>query len=418
MRRHLVLLTSSFPYGPGEPFLDAELPFLERQFDRITIVSDTPANGARPAALGPKVTVIASAARATPRDLHRILPPRHLVAILRELRSLWRGGGGISVEAGKILLGEYLKALALVRYLRGALVLDPEEQCHLYSYWHDYKANALALWKVAHPESICVARFHRWDVYAEHHPAGYLPFKQAIFEGLDRSYAISDHGQAYAARRFSVEASRMRVARLGTCDLGPPPDAAPDGPLQLLSVSQLIPRKRVDLVIEALARVEVPLTWTHVGDGVDAERLRRLARDRLGAKPNIAFDFAGGLAHEAMLPRLVGLANPLFINVSSSEGIPVSIMEAMSAGIPTMATDVGGSGELVRSNVNGLLLRPDPSPDEIAEEITRYQRLDAESRRRYRLQAYATWQSRYDASQNFPAFVADLLSLEKKPAGR
>ena len=47
-----------------------------------------------------------------------------------------------------------------------------------------------------------------------------------------------------------------------------------------------------------------------------------------------------------------------FINLSDSEGIPVSIMEAMSVGIPIIARDVGGNREIVTNN-NGCLLEGD-----------------------------------------------------------
>ncbi|NCO54621.1 MAG: glycosyltransferase, partial [Bacteroidetes bacterium] len=45
----------------------------------------------------------------------------------------------------------------------------------------------------------------------------------------------------------------------------------------------------------------------------------------------------------------------LFINVSESEGIPVSIMEALSAGIPVIATNVGGTNEIVNNDVGFLI---------------------------------------------------------------
>ena len=45
----------------------------------------------------------------------------------------------------------------------------------------------------------------------------------------------------------------------------------------------------------------------------------------------------------------------MFINLSSSEGIPVSIMEAQSFGIPVIATNVGGSGEIVVSETGVLV---------------------------------------------------------------
>jgi glycosyltransferase involved in cell wall biosynthesis len=59
----------------------------------------------------------------------------------------------------------------------------------------------------------------------------------------------------------------------------------------------------------------------------------------------------------------------LFINVSSSEGVPVSIMEAMSFGIPVIATAVGGTPEIV-SEKTGWLIEPGISRQELAAKIS------------------------------------------------
>ena len=59
----------------------------------------------------------------------------------------------------------------------------------------------------------------------------------------------------------------------------------------------------------------------------------------------------------------------LFINVSSSEGLPVSIMEAISFGIPVIATDVGGTGEIVKNGISGFLINRDFETVELAKKI-------------------------------------------------
>ena len=58
----------------------------------------------------------------------------------------------------------------------------------------------------------------------------------------------------------------------------------------------------------------------------------------------------------------------LFLNVSEYEGVPVSVMEAQSFGIPVIATAVGGTPEIVNEE-NGFLLPENPSQDEIASAI-------------------------------------------------
>ena len=68
-----------------------------------------------------------------------------------------------------------------------------------------------------------------------------------------------------------------------------------------------------------------------------------------------------------------------FINVSSSEGIPVSIMEVMSFGIPVIGTNVGGVSELVNQE-NGHLLSANPAAQEIVSVIEKFQQLSNEDK--------------------------------------
>jgi glycosyltransferase involved in cell wall biosynthesis len=65
----------------------------------------------------------------------------------------------------------------------------------------------------------------------------------------------------------------------------------------------------------------------------------------------------------------------LFLNVSASEGLPVSIMEALSFGIPVIATDVGGTSELVNEN-NGQLIPANFDINELAYSIECMLKLD------------------------------------------
>ena len=58
------------------------------------------------------------------------------------------------------------------------------------------------------------------------------------------------------------------------------------------------------------------------------------------------------------------------VNPSLSEGLPNIVLEAMAMKIPCIATDVGGVGELIENNINGILV-PSKSPEKLAEAILR-----------------------------------------------
>ena len=76
----------------------------------------------------------------------------------------------------------------------------------------------------------------------------------------------------------------------------------------------------------------------------------------------------GMVNSELIMSYYVNKQIDLFINVSNSEGVPVSIMEAMSAGIPILATNVGGTSEIVNNN-NGKLLEKNINSLKLANEI-------------------------------------------------
>jgi glycosyltransferase involved in cell wall biosynthesis len=103
-----------------------------------------------------------------------------------------------------------------------------------------------------------------------------------------------------------------------------------------------------------------------------------------------------------------------FVNVSRTEGVPVSIMEAQSACIPVIATRVGGTPELV-NDCNGVLLEPNPTPAEVANALALAIR-DPRTWDPKRSAARRTWSSLSDAEVNYSAFADDLCKLIDNPS--
>ena len=119
----------------------------------------------------------------------------------------------------------------------------------------------------------------------------------------------------------------------------------------LASVGNLVPLKGHDLVIEAIAQ----LPGVHLvvaGSGPERDRLAALAR-RLGVADRVHFL---GLVPKADLPAVYGAVDALVL-ASSREGWPNVLLEAMACGTPAIATDVGGSGEVVAAPEAGLLIK-------------------------------------------------------------
>lgn len=118
----------------------------------------------------------------------------------------------------------------------------------------------------------------------------------------------------------------------------------------LASVGHLIPRKGHALVIEALAALP-DTTLLVAGSGPDLAMLEALAA-RLGVADRVRF--LGQLKH-AELP-LVYSASDALVLASSNEGWANVLLEAMACGTPVVATDVGGSREVVEAPEAGVIV--------------------------------------------------------------
>jgi glycosyltransferase involved in cell wall biosynthesis len=148
------------------------------------------------------------------------------------------------------------------------------------------------------------------------------------------------------------------------------------------------------------------LQWHHFGDGELRESIELMTKK---FPANIRVKFWGKVLNEDIHKFYRENPIDLFINVSDSEGIPVSIMEAQSFGIPVLATAVGGTPEIV-TNENGWLIPGDATASQISNCIASamYELSHTSTKRSASLE---TWKNRYDADVNFSAFSELVASI-------
>jgi glycosyltransferase involved in cell wall biosynthesis len=123
-------------------------------------------------------------------------------------------------------------------------------------------------------------------------------------------------------------------------------------PLKVVTVGRLVPLKCVDRVIEALVSCPT-IGLVIVGDGSERKRLEDLA-NTLDVANRVYF--AGQVSHAETI-RLMAACDFLVLN-STHEGLPHVVLEAMSLGLPVVATAVGGTPEVVCDRNNGRLIAP------------------------------------------------------------
>jgi len=145
-----------------------------------------------------------------------------------------------------------------------------------------------------------------------------------------------------------------------------PAEVAVEGPLSILCVGKLHEVKGQAYLVEAcrlLAEAGVDLVCNFVGDGPDRRALtQRIADTALEGHVSIL-----GERDRVQIAALLNTAHVLAVpSVPTSsgkrEGIPVVLMEAMSAGVPVVASRLSGIPELVEDGVSGLLVPPGDAP--------------------------------------------------------
>jgi glycosyltransferase involved in cell wall biosynthesis len=145
--------------------------------------------------------------------------------------------------------------------------------------------------------------------------------------------------------------------------------------------------------------------WRHFGDGPERSEIENYANQKLKKG---TFKFMGFVTNSLLLEYYKNNPVDVFINMSELEGIPVSMMEAISAGIPLVGCDVCGVPEIVTEQT-GLLLPKEIVPTTAAKNIETF--LIEKSRDLgFRKQVVQFWSENYSAEVNYRSFVNQLQS--------
>lgn len=408
----LLFFTDTFPCGKGETFIENEFPYLSAAFSRIYIITNN-LNDDVTRQVTPNTKVVRYAyqpdAGYKVKTLLQWFSPT-----LQEERYFLKNCLRLALSKQRltIMLSAYAKMLQTTAFINQLVEQEgiDKNSLYLYAYWFNNMAASLAYYRSQYPMVKAFCRAHRWDIYAEEQPGCYLPFRQFTLQQLNACYPISLDGLNYiSAQTQHVADAKLQLARLGTMPPAAPLPAGNIDKVSLVSCSFVIPRKRIELIIEALATIQdIPIEWVHYGSGPSLQQIQELASEKLGSKSNITFRFAGQITNSELLQQYHKGTFDLFINVSASEGVPVSIMEAISFGIPAIATDTGGSREVVVEKESGYLVPVQVSAVEIAAIIREFWKLSPFDKNKLRTTAHLFWDRHFNAQKNYPEFLRQI----------
>jgi len=407
-KMHLLLLTAEFPFGKGETFLENEVPILAQHFDKITIISLSE-NSEQTREI-PSVCEVyrypVSLSKIQKILALRFLFLRSVMTEAKQVTSVYNLKLSISIIS--TILVSWARAKKIKSILGPHLTADSIA----YSYWTDDAALALAQLKRNKPKIKAVSRCHRWDIYFEESKINYLPFRNLICNQLDSIHSISEDGFDYIKKKWSpFDYIKLHVSRLGTAaqmKLWLPRESMREQRM-IVSCSNVIPLKRVELIFEVLnGLVHHEIRWVHFGDGQNLATLQE--KIALEKKSHLTVEFRGRVSNTDVLQFYKQERPEFFINLSTSEGIPVSIMEAFSLGIPVIATAVGGVPEIV-SNYVGALVDPNATSEEVQLVIKNLLESSLSDWNQLSQQAYEVWKSKYNAEINFRSFAQSIKEI-------
>lgn len=415
-RNHtLVLVTTTYPTGgvTESTFIAPEIEALAKEFKQVIVVPTVDAGNEITLNL-PNVIMDLSVAR-HPFSRFKLL--KHpLLAAPSVIRNYPRiaGAQGFRQFFRQCCYCMNIKAFGLMfENIVERHRLEPESTL-LYTFWFDYQAMALTLSSRFRKFNV-ISRAHGYDVFeTPESPRPHHLRVQAVAK-LKRLFPAAHNSTSYLKALYGSSTAHIETRALGSTKLFEgEARTSPEGTLTFLSVARVVPVKHVERNLElvtaiAKANPSVSIRWIHVGDGSCMQSLQQNI-SALEHPANLLIDLRGELTNRQV--QQIYITEPIdwFMLLSDSEGgMPICICEALSYGVPVIATNVGGIPEIVTPDV-GITAAAASLPQAATEWIS--QQLDnPDSYQLLKRNALHRWQQNFAANTLRARFAQEISQL-------
>lgn len=371
MKKTLYLVTQEFPYGHREDsFVKLEYPYLQKVFDvtiiatELEMIETSYTLDYHPAYLISKKQGVWDKVYSLLLFLMKPECYSELVRLIKIRKSVFKR----IIRA--LMYG--IAAETFYRRLKEVVKLNPKTDAIVYFYWFDYHCLGLTMHLDKYPNIRVISRTHGYDLYDERELYGIQFFKPQMDKKLYKLIFAAQYAKEYYLSRYQKkDGEKYSVNRLGVTDKHVTAETRQahlntNSTFTILSCSALIPLKRINMIIEGLATIESQKTvrWIHIGEGSELNALKELANVKLGSKKNLQYQFLGVMMNEDVLKYYEDNFISCFITTTETEGgAPVSVQEALSYGVPIIATDIGELKQMVKTN--GILLSVNLDANEV-----------------------------------------------------
>lgn len=262
-----------------------------------------------------------------------------------------------------------------------------------------------------------VTRMHGFDLYASCSRNSYLPFRFWRKDAADILAPCSKQGVAYLEEE-GVNNEKLVCSHLGVPAVSGLACSSPLGAMHIVSCSFATPVKRLPLLGRSIinmarSNAELKVVWHHLGAGPELKSVQELLSD---LPVNMKCTLHGKMQVNETRQFFLGEQSDgldCLINVSESEGLPVSMMEAQMVGLPIVGTDVGGVSEIVNAGTGKLLPKDFTQAQFDSAILSLYCWKDAETRKRIAAHARELF-----SFKNYKQFIDEVLWAQMQMSQR
>lgn len=394
----VLIFTSNYPTGFGESYLNYEIPVLLKYYDCISIFS---IEKKKEIQVGfQTIKDLVPVRFLSSSDYSRKIKIVDKVFIFKCLfmEFIHCKQKMIFIKRFRQLYAKMKQALLMAGELEGEIKGDDEI---LYSFWMNEWALALAILKKKGVINSFVFRVNGYDIYDDRHEGNYLPFRYFIYSQCSKIFAVSKTAADYI-KKLGYFQSKISFSYFGTPDFG---FVEPKKRVEFVvfSCSSVIDVKRVDKIAQVILELDIPVKWVHHGEGPKMEQVNSILKN---APENLTFiNTPNNENLEELKTFERDLAADVFINLSSTEGLPVTAIEAMSFGCTLLLNDAGSSAELINS-LTGILVDVNESPASIAKKMKELFISGQTYKNRTAIRNY--WKNHFSDKENYGKFADQL----------
>jgi glycosyltransferase involved in cell wall biosynthesis len=192
-----------------------------------------------------------------------------------------------------------------------------------------------------------------YDTYYRDAPQILKFFIRFLFVHAELAVVLGEHWYQFLVSSLRVPSKRVRIVYNGVPDHGVMKYTT-KGHILITSIGLVGTRKGTDVLLDALARLPKQVAWKCIIAGNGEVRHYKQISAKLGIEDRVEFL---GWVNEQQVTALLHRTD-VFVLPSRYENQPLTILEAMAAGLPVISTRIGAIPEQVRDGVSGILVDP------------------------------------------------------------